>query len=131
MKQIFGALCIIGLIALGGCSTSQLTSIITGVNAYNQSLDNFNAAAAAIDTSIAKTSASLARYCDATVQAGDKLAPLVQKNSNAAYVGLSTVIGGINSYCTSLPKDIPGAISALGSIISDANAAYEKALAGG
>ena len=70
-------------LALGACSNAQLAQVNTTLNAYDQAVNNFNAAAARINVSIALTSATVAGYCQDAKAAGTNLTGIVQNNSKA------------------------------------------------
>lgn len=120
---------ILAALTLAGCSDATLNTITSDVNAYNHSVDNFNAAAAAIDTSIAKTSDSLYKYCTAAKSAGTGLAPLAQNNTTAR-TGLATVTQGLTTWCDAPPNDVATAISSMAAVVASAKAAYDAAKSG-
>lgn len=116
-------------IAVAGCSQGFVDGLNKALDAFDTSVQNFNAAADRIDASIAKTSPTLARYCDSAKTVGSNLVTDAGK-STAAKNGLVAVTNGINSYCTNLPTDIDSAITALVAAIQDGQAAYKSAKAG-
>lgn len=109
-------------LGLGACSNSQLTSINNVATVYDQDINNFNAAAAAISSSVALTSASLSGYCQDAKTAGQNLEPVIQSNK-AALTALNQVTAGLNAYCKAPPQDVGGAIVNLTAIIQAAYAA--------
>ncbi len=135
MKHLARAVCLAAALcgaalALSACADSTLNKITTTLNVFDHSVDNFNAAAARIDQSIAKTSSSLAHYCSAAVTTGQNLSPLAAGNSTAR-AGLQTLTAGITSWCQAPPQDIGSAVAGMAKAVADATAAYKQAKAGG
>lgn len=109
---------------LAGCSTQVANNVISAAAQYDAAVQNFNAAAAAINGSIALTSQTVGPYCSAAKTAGQNLVTLASGSSTAA-TALNTVAAALNSYCTTLPTDIQGAI------VSLTNAAVAAKIAAG
>lgn len=98
--------------ALAGCSTQTANNVISAASQYDAAVQNFTAAAAAINGSIALTSQTVGPYCSAAQTAGQNLVTLASGSSTAT-TALNTVAAALNSYCGALPTDIQGAIVAL------------------
>lgn len=99
-------------LCLGGCSTQVANNVIAATQTYDNAVNNFNAAAAAINGSIALTSQTVGPYCAAAQTAGKNLVKLASPNQNAV-TALNTVAAALNQYCNALPTDIQGAVIAL------------------
>ncbi|MDE2101784.1 MAG: hypothetical protein KGL39_31345 [Patescibacteria group bacterium] len=111
---------------LGGCSTQVANNVISAANTYDAAVQNFNAAAAAVNGSIALTSQTVGPYCAAAQTAGQNLVKLAS-NSSSATTALNTTAAALNAYCISLPTDIQGAIVALtNAAVAAKNAAQGK-----
>lgn len=96
---------------LGACSTSQLTAITNATTTYDNAVQNFNAAAAAISGSIALTSQAVGPYCNALLTAGSNLKKLT--SNETITTALNSSAAALNQYCIAMPADIQGAIVAL------------------
>lgn len=130
MRMLFALVALCGALTLGACSDATLNKITAGLDVYDHSVDNFNTAAARIDQSIAKTSASLAKYCTDAVATGNNLVPLVSQ-SNTAKSGLISVTTGITTWCEAPPTNIGTAISSMAAVVASARQAYVTAKNGG
>ena len=113
MKNLIRALCCFAVAsALAACSASTANKVIAATTAYDNAVQNFNAAAAAINGSIALTSQTVGPYCSAAQVAGQNLVKLASGSATAA-TALNTTAAALDAYCTALPTDIQGAIVAL------------------
>lgn len=110
MKKI--ALAISLALLLVGCSTNVANKVIAATNTYDNAVQNFVAAAAAVNGSIALTSQTVGPYCLAAQAAGKNLVNLVSPNQTAI-TALNTVAAALNQYCIALPTDIQGAVVTL------------------
>lgn len=99
-------------LSLGACSTQVANNVISAANTYDAAVQNFNAAAAAINGSIALTSQTVGPYCSAAQTAGQNLVKLASGSSTATSA-LNTAAAALDAYCIALPTDIQGAIVAL------------------
>jgi hypothetical protein len=107
---LFAMIFLTGL--LGACSSSQLNAITTATTQYDNAVNNFNAAAEAINGSIALTSKTVGPYCSAALGAGQNLSKLASGSTNAV-TALNATAAALTQYCNALPNDIQGAILAL------------------
>lgn len=105
-------LLIAAALALAGCSAQTAQSIISATQTYDSAVQNFIAAADAVNGSIALTSQTVGPYCSAAETAGQNLVKLAS-GSTAATTALNTTAAALNAYCIALPTDIQGAIVAL------------------
>jgi precorrin-4 methylase len=99
-------------LGLGACSTQVANNVISAANTYDAAVQNFKAAAAAIDGSIALTSQTVGPYCQAAQAAGQNLVKLASGNATVT-TALNTTAAALDTYCIALPTDIQGAIVAL------------------
>lgn len=112
-------------LALGACSTSTANKVVSATQAYDNAVLNFQAAAKAVDGSIALTSATVGPYCTAAEKAGQNLAQLAS-GSSAAATALNVTAAALTTYCNEMPQDIQGAVVAL----TDAAVQAKKAAGG-
>jgi len=99
-------------LALAACSTQTANNVIVATTTYDNAVQNFNAAAAAINGSIALTSQTVGPYCSAAQTAGQNLVKLASGTPSVA-TALNTTASALSAYCNMLPTDIQGAIVAL------------------
>lgn len=99
-------------LGLAGCSTNVANQVISATQTYDNALKNFQAAAEAIDGSIAVTSQTVGPYCLAAQAAGNNLVNLVSPNQTAI-TALNTVAAALDTYCISMPTDIQTAVVTL------------------
>ena len=99
-------------LSLGACSTQVANQVIAATATYDNAVQNFNAAAQAVNGSIALTSQAVGPYCSAAQTAGNNLVKLVSPNQTAI-TALNTVAASLNQYCIALPIDIQSAVVAL------------------
>lgn len=97
---------------LGACSTQTANNVIAAATTYDNAVQNFNAAAAAINGSIALTSQTVGPYCNAAQTTGQNLVKLAIGSATAT-TALNMTAAALDAYCTALPTDIQGAIVAL------------------
>ena len=124
-RYLVGAAVALAL-SLGACSTQTANNVIAATTTYDNAVQNFNAAAAAINGSIALTSPTVGPYCSAAEKAGQNLATLASGNASVV-TALNTTAAALNTYCIELPTNIQTAIVAL----TDAAVSAKKAAQGG
>lgn len=96
-------------LALGACSTQQADKVVAASEAYNSAVQNFQRAAAAVDGSVALTSATMGPYCADAIQAGKNLAEL-GSGSATVVSALNRTTAAVSSYCGALPQNTADAI---------------------